>query len=124
MKEKNKSAIYSFGDRDTVYIPKEMTLREAIEWYNKEYEEIDILNIEEVDYSKGFWDIDIPKERLEKIGDWYNGDQWGLDKNGKVQEGTIEAIQGDLYIFKTFATALKENDELGSDIFILCSECF
>lgn len=125
MKENRKSAIYAFGDYDTVYVPKDMTLEEAIEWYTKEYDEIEENEIDEVDYTNGFWDCNIPKEKLKEIGEgWYNGDQWNLDKNGKIQEGTIEAIQGDLYIFKTFETALKENEKLGSDIFVLCSEIF
>ena len=125
MKENSKSAIYNFGDYDTVYVPKGITLEEAIEWYTKEYDEIEENEINEVDYTKGFWECNIPKKKLKEIGDdWYNGDQWNLDKNGKIQEGTIQAIQGDLYIFKTFETALKENEELNSDIFVLCSEIF
>lgn len=123
MKENSKPAIYNFGEYDTVYVPKGVTLEEAIEWYKKEYDEIKENEINEVDYTKGFWDCNVSKEKLKEIGeDWYNGDQWNLNKNGKVQEGTIQAIQGDLYIFKTFETALKENEELNSDIFILCSE--
>lgn len=123
MKENSKSAIYNFGEYDTVYVSKGITLEEAIEWYTKEYDEIKENEINEVDYTKGFWDCNVSKEKLKEIGeDWYNGDQWNLNKNGKVQEGTIQAIQGDLYIFKTFETALKENEELNSDIFILCSE--
>ena len=125
MKEDKKSAIYNFGDYDTVYVPKNMSLEDAIKWYEREYDSINKEDINEVDYTNGFWDCNVPKEKLEDIGeDWYNGDQWNLDKNGKIQEGTIEAIQGDLYIFKTFKTALKENEKLGSDIFILCSEIF
>lgn len=113
MKENSKSAIYNFGEYDTVYVPKGITLEEAIEWYTKEYDEIKENEINEVDYTKGFWDCNVSKEKLKEIGeDWYNGDQWNLNKNGKVQEGTIQAIQGDLYIFKTFETALKENEEL------------
>lgn len=123
MKKNSKPAIYNFGEYDTVYVPKGVTLEEAIEWYKKEYDEIKENEINEVDYTKGFWDCNVSKEKLKEIGkDWYNGDQWNLNKNGKVQEGTIQAIQGDLYIFKTFETALKENEELNSDIFILCSE--
>lgn len=123
MKKNSKPAIYNFGEYDTVYVPKGVTLEEAIEWYKKEYDEIKENEINEVDYTKGFWDCNVSKEKLKEIGeDWYNGDQWNLNKNGKVQEGTIQAIQGDLYIFKTFETALKENEELNSDIFVLCSE--
>lgn len=125
MKENKKSAIYNFGDYDTVYVPKNMSLEDAIKWYEREYDSINKEDINEVDYTKGFWDSDVPKEKIKEIGKgWYNGDQWNLGKDKKVQEGTIEAIQGDLYIFKTFETALKENEKLGSDIFILCSEIF
>lgn len=125
MKENKKSAIYNFGDCDTVYVPKNMSLEDAIKWYEREYGSINKEDINEVDYIKGFWDSDVPKEKIKEIGEgWYNGDQWNLGKDKKVQEGTIEAIQGDLYIFKTFKTALKENNKLDSDIFILCSEIF
>lgn len=125
MKEDKKSAIYNFGSYDTVYIPKSMSLEDAIKWYEREYDSINKEDINEVDYKKGFWDSDVPKDKIKEIGsDWYNGDQWNLGKDKKVQEGTIEAIQGDLYIFKTFKTALKENNKLNSDIFILCSDFF
>ena len=97
MKENSKSAIYNFGEYDTVYVPRGITLEEAIEWYTKEYDEIEENEINEVDYTKGFWDCNVSKEKLKEIGKgWYNGDQWNLNKNGKIQEGTIQAIQGDL----------------------------
>lgn len=86
MKE-NRGAIYAFGDYNTVYVPKDMTLEEAIEWYTKEYDEIEENEIDEVDYTNGFWDCNIPKEKLKEIGEgWYNGDQCNLDKNGKYKK--------------------------------------
>ena len=50
MKE-NRGTIYAFGDYDTVYVPKDMTLEEAIEWYTKEYGEIEENEIDEVYYT-------------------------------------------------------------------------
>lgn len=76
MKENKKSAIYNFGDYDTVYVPKNMSLQDAIKWYEREYNSINMEDINEVDYTKGFWDIDVPKEKIKEIGEgWYNGDQ-------------------------------------------------
>lgn len=121
-----ESRIFKFNDCDTVYIPKCYTLQEAIDWYKKEYDEIDEEVLEEVDYSDGFWDCDVPREKAKEIykGNPSNYDMWNLDKNGKIQEGTIEYRYGDLYMFKTFKTAKEENDKDQADIFIICSTEF
>ena len=98
-KKFNESAIYNFNDCDTVYIPKGYTLQEAIDWYTKEYDEIDkIYDVNPSDFN-----------------------QYNLGKDKKVKEGTIEYRFGDLYIFKTFKTAKEENDKLESPIFVICS---
>ena len=122
-KKFNESVIYKFNDCDTVYIPKGYTLQKAIDWYTKEYDEIDEKEMSEVDYTDGFWDSNIPKDVADRIykDNPSDYDTYNLDKKGELKEGTIQYRYGDLFIYKTFKTAKEENDKLDADIFVICS---
>lgn len=120
--------IYEINDYETAFLPKGNTVKDLINWY-KGYcgEDLNIEEIKEVDYNKGFWSCDIPKEirkKLQQNNDYTYAerDQFFLDKNGKVKEGTVEIINGDPYIYRLFSTEVKENKE--NEIYILCSTDF
>lgn len=124
----NVNTIVKVNDYETVFLPAGKTVRDMAKWYEKEYgEKLNLDDIEEVDYKDGFWSSDIPKEVKEKLDNEENykyeeRDQFFLDKDGKVKEGTVEIIYGDAYIYRLFETEAKENND--NEIFVLCSTEF
>lgn len=121
--------IFMINDVDVVITNK--SIRETIEWYEKDYDEVD--SIEEVRTSslkiKGFWSGDVPKElaelfhdlnsRIKSESSYINILEIVRDSNDVIRLGMVH---GELCIWKTFEEEF--NNYNGVEPYIICSTEF
>lgn len=119
--------MFVINDADTVLTNK--SIRETIEWYEKDYDEVD--SIEEVKYStintKGFWDEDVPDDLKELFYDMNKTisceNNSHIDKLEIVRENDnsimIGYFKGELCIWRTFKEEMENYN--GDEPYIICS---